>query len=158
MMFRNTLTAAAAALAIVAGTAMMAHASSQDDTIKQRQQAMKDIGAQMKIIKGYLDGSGTAEDVAASAAKINATIKTAGGLFPASTAPGASGVTVETEALPKIWEDPDGFAKAVSVLEAESAKLEEVAATDDPAAIGAQFGAMAKNGCGGCHKVYRVKK
>ncbi|WP_425406056.1 c-type cytochrome [Hwanghaeella sp.] len=158
MTFRNTLTAAATALALVAGSAVVAHASSQDDTIKQRQQAMKDIGAQMKVIKGYLGGSGTAEDVAAGAAKINMLIKSTGDLFPANTAPGASGVTVETEALPKIWEDPEGFAKAAAVLEAESAKLEEVAASDDPEAIGAQFGAMAKNGCGGCHKVYRVKK
>lgn len=158
MKLKRTLTAACTALALIGGTAMMAHASSQDDTIKQRQAAMKDIGAQMKVIKDYLGGNGTSADVAASAAKINARAKTTGGLFPPNTAPGASGVTVETEALPKIWEDPDGFAKAFSVLEAESAKLEEVAATDDPEAIGAQFGAMGKNGCGGCHKVYRVKK
>ena len=158
MSFKNTLAAGSAALLLLVGSAVVAHASSQDDTIKQRQQAMKDIGAQMKVIKDYLGGNGSAEDVAAGAAKINAAIKSAGGLFPANTAPGASGVTVETEALPTIWEDPEGFAKAVAVLEAESAKLEEVAASDDPEAIGAQFGAMAKNGCGGCHKTYRLKK
>ncbi len=158
MTFRKTLTAAGAALALLAGTALVAHAASQDDTIKQRQAAMKDIGAQMKVIKDYLGGNGTAADVAASAGKINALAKTTGGLFPPETAPGSSGVTVETEALPKIWEDTAGFAKGFSVLEGESAKLVDVAATDDPEAIGAQFGAMAKNGCGGCHKVYRVKK
>lgn len=158
MTFRMTLAAIGTALALVFGAAVVAHASSQDDTIKQRQAAMKDIGAQMKIIKNYLGGDGTSADVAASAAKINAHAKTTGGLFPPNTAPGASGVSVETEALPKIWEDPEGFAKAFSVLEAESAKLEEVAATDDPEAIGTQFGAMGKNACGGCHKVYRMKK
>lgn len=158
MTFRKTLTAVGAAVALMIGTIVVAHASSQDDTIKQRQAAMKDIGAQMKIIKGYLGGEGSAADVAAGAGKINALAKTTGGLFPPSTAPGSAGVGVETEALPKIWEDPEGFAKAFSVLEAESAKLMEVAASDDPEAIGAQFGAMAKNGCGGCHNVYRVKK
>lgn len=158
MTFRKTLTAVGAAVALVVGTAVVAHAASLDDTVKQRQEAMKEIGSQMKTIKGYLGGNGTSADVVASAGKINALSKTTGGLFPPNTAHGSDAISVETEALPKIWEDPDGFAKAFSVLEAESAKLMEVASSDDPEAIGAQFGAMGKNACGGCHKVYRMKK
>lgn len=157
MTFRKTFAATATALALVIGTVVVAQASSQDDTIKQRQQAMKDIGAQMKVIKDFLGGSGSADDVAAAAAKINALAKSTEGLFPEGTSSGASGVSVKTGALPAIWEQPDDFANAWTVLETESAKLEEVAATDDPSAIGAQFGAMGKNACGGCHKTFKEK-
>jgi len=133
-------------------------AASPDDKIKNRKSAMKEIGGQMKVIKGYLEGKGTAADVAAGATKINGLSKTTPALFVPGTARGEAGLAVETEALAKIWEDPAGFQKAWDVLIAESQKLAEVAATDDPEQIGAQFGAMAKMGCGGCHKVYRVKK
>ncbi len=40
---------------------------------------------------------------------------------------------------------------------AEAEKLMTVAAGGDKAAIAAQFGAMGKSGCGGCHKKFREK-
>ncbi len=133
-------------------------AASPDDKIKNRQAAMKQIGGQMKVIKDYLGGSGSAADVAAGAKKINDLSKTTPALFVPGTARGEAGLAVETEALAKIWEDPAGFQTAWDVMAAESQKLADIAATDDYDAIRTQFGTMAKNGCGGCHKVYRIKK
>lgn len=135
-----------------------AWSASVDDSIKQRKADMKQIGGQMKVIKDYLGGNGTNADVVAGANKINALTKTTPALFKERSALGDAGISVETESLPKIWEDPAGFEKAWAVLAAESKKLAEVAANDDPDAIAAQFGAMGKNGCGGCHKAYRKKK
>ena len=135
-----------------------ASAASADDAIKQRQAAMKQIGGQMKVIKDYLGGSGTAADVVAGATKINGLSKSTPALFVEGTALGDSGISTETEALPKIWQDTAGFQDAWAVLVRESEKLAQVAATDNRDAIAAQFGAMGKNGCGGCHKVYRKKK
>ena len=153
---RKALIIAAALLTSVGATS--AWAASADDAIKKRQAAMKQIGGQMKVIKDFLGGSGTAADVAAGAAKINGLTKTTPALFTTGTARGDNGLTVETEALGQIWEDPAGFEKAWAVLAEESQKLVEIAATDNRDAIAAQFGAMGKNGCGGCHKTYRLKK
>ena len=153
---RKTLAIGAVLMLSIGASA--AWAASVDDSIKKRKAAMKEIGGQMKVIKNYLGGDGSAADVAAGAAKINGLTKTTPAHFVAGSALGESGVSVETEALQKIWEDPAGFDKAWGVLATESQKLAEIAATDDRDAIAAQFGAMGKNGCGGCHKVYRKKK
>ena len=40
----------------------------------------------------------------------------------------------------------------------EAKALAEVAKTNDPAAMGKQFGKMAKLGCGGCHRPFRGPK
>jgi cytochrome c556 len=61
-----------------------------------------------------------------------------------------------TEALPKIWEDAAGFAKAVDEYKAVAA----AAAASNPAdvaALGAQLDAIGKS-CNSCHEVYRLKK
>jgi cytochrome c556 len=70
-------------------------------------------------------------------------------LFPEGSGEG-------TEALPKIWEDKEGFAKAAEEFKAAAA----AAAASNPADVGAlneQLGAIGKS-CGGCHEVYRLKK
>ncbi len=47
--------------------------------------------------------------------------------------------------------------KASRGLEAESKALAAAADGGDKAAIAAAFQSMGKNGCGSCHKPYRVK-
>ena len=153
---RKVLMLAGICVACVSGGA--AWAASGDDAVKKRQAAMKQIGGQMKVIKDYLGGNGTAADVVQGATTINGLSKSTPALFVDGTARGDTGLSVETEALASIWQDAGGFENAWKVLTTESEKLAQVAATENRDAIAAQFGTMAKNGCGGCHKSYRLKK
>ncbi|WP_052760976.1 c-type cytochrome [Sedimenticola thiotaurini] len=63
----------------------------------------------------------------------------------------------DSEAKPEIWENWDEFEAKIQSLRDEAAKLQEVAATGDEAAIKAQFGETGKV-CGSCHKQFRSKK
>ncbi len=63
----------------------------------------------------------------------------------------------DSEAKPEIWENWDEFEAKIQSLRDEAAKLQEVAATGDEAAIKAQFGKTGKV-CGSCHKQFRSKK
>ena len=53
------------------------------------------------------------------------------------------------------WTDFEGHAKTMGEL---AAKLETAAASGDQAATLAAFAALGKNGCGGCHEMFRKKK
>ncbi len=120
-----------AVTAMVSGTVGPVLAAGGEDTIKMRVQHMKaGIAKPFGVAKAFVTkGTGTAADVAKM-----------------------------TRALPKIWEDWAGFEASAKVLADEAAKLATVAATGDAAAIKAQFAMVGKNGCGGCHKVYRGDK
>lgn len=60
----------------------------------------------------------------------------------------------KTEARPEIWSKPDAWKTAISDHKAATAKLKQVATTDDMAAIKAQFGATQQT-CKACHKSFR---
>ena len=65
--------------------------------------------------------------------------------------------TGPTDAKPGIWEDSDGFNKAVEKLQRESERFAEISRQGSIKEI---FGQMKKVGgaCKGCHKEYRKKK
>ena len=148
---------AALAAGFSAGTAAVA--AEGKAVIEKRVKFMKtDILQNFKAIKTFVKGGdGTAAGVAESARKISAAATKIPGLFPKGTARGDYDARL-TRALPKIWEDWKGFEAAAARLAAESAKLAKVAANGDVFDIGGQFGAMAKKGCGGCHKPFRGAK
>lgn len=155
-MFRNLGLAGAllSAVLIAAPTAGMADV---EDTVKKRQASMKDLGRSMKTIKEYLGGSGSAADVQAAAMEMAAIAPTLADLFPEGSS--MDEVSTESEALPSIWEDWDGFTKLFGTLETESQKLADLAASgagNDQ--IAAQFGATGKGACGACHKDFRKDK
>jgi cytochrome c556 len=63
----------------------------------------------------------------------------------------------KTEAKMAIWEKPEDFKKVLMSFVAEADKLAEVAKGGDKGAIGAQLGALGKNGCKACHDGFREK-
>lgn len=67
------------------------------------------------------------------------------------------GSVSDSEAKPEIWENWDQFLGKIESLREEAAKLQQVAATGDEAAMKAQFGKTGKV-CGSCHKQFRSKK
>jgi cytochrome c556 len=99
------------------------------------------------IVKGEIDRP---QDLAAHATALAELGKTFGSLFPAGTGPDK----VKSESRPEVWSQPEKFAEAAKVFETESAKLAEVAKTNDLAAFKAQFGKVGE-ACGGCHDSFR---
>ena len=63
-------------------------------------------------------------------------------------------VSDDSSAMSEIWLDWDDFAAKYQDLKEQSAKLAEVAAGDDKAAVAAQFDATRKT-CKACHKQYK---
>jgi cytochrome c556 len=152
-----------AVAAVVAGGVLLSSeainaAMSAKEAIEARKQAMKDMSADNKAIKAFLtDGKGTTATVGDKASEIAATAKQIVALFPKGSGRGDFS-DKETRALPKIWSDWTGYENAATVMVVEAGKLAEIAKTGDKGMIAEQFAKMGKEGCGGCHKVYRGAK
>jgi cytochrome c556 len=123
--------------------------------IKERRDAMKRQGDDMKAVQDYVKGEG---DQATAVAKINDLLAINGKivtLFPPGTSmtdfPGKTG------AKPAIWTEWDKFKALPDGLKTEEEKLLTAVKSGDKTAIGAQLSATGKNGCGSCHTPYREK-
>jgi len=119
-----------------------------------RKQVLSSLGKHMKALSFFVKGKlePRTEDLVAHAQALQATSTVVGQLFPAGTGPD---VIPDTEALPEIWEDPDGFAQRAQALVDASAALAEVAPQGDLAAFTDAYKQVGAS-CGGCHDHYRL--
>jgi len=127
-------------------------ADDADDMIKFRQTVMKGIGAHINNIAAVAKGKITfTGNLISDAQGIVNGLETANALFPSGTDGG------KTNALAALWEDREGFDKALGESK-ERAKqlLGVVRSSTDIGEIGQALGALGKS-CGGCHKPYRKK-
>lgn len=142
------LVLALSALAL-AGTAAFA------DPIAERQAIMKANGKALKSIAGIAKGAEPFDaDVVMAALKTlndDAQKIDVAKLFPEGTETGG-----DTTASPKIWEDMEGFQKAVEKFRTDTAAA-VAAAPADLDAFKAEFGKVSQN-CGSCHETFRIKK
>ena len=114
---------------------------------------MKSMGAHMGALKAILtDQTQLIDQVALHAHAIGESSKLSMSMFPEGS------MDPPTEALPKIWEDPAGFEAAANKLVELATALAETSKGGDAQATLAAFGAMGKQGCGGCHGEFRKKK
>ena len=125
--------------------------------ITKRRDAMQDLGGSMKKIASYVKrNEGGPADVITAAMRIEAIAKTIPGLFPPET--GMETYPDVTGAKPEVYSDSTGF-KAVS-LKMASLAMDLAKAAGSGASksdLGAKFGMIGKQGCGGCHRTYRKK-
>lgn len=128
-----------------------AQALDPGDTIYTRKAIMWSMGAHMGGIKAGLAAK-NGKLIAGHARAIAALTPAFEKLFPKGTETG------KTRAKAEIWQQMDKFKAAGKVLQTEASALATVALTGDMAKTGAQFGKMAKMGCGGCHKPFRAEK
>ena len=63
-----------------------------------------------------------------------------------------------SKATAAVWNDPNGLQQAAQRAEDLAKRLADAARSGDRQATLAAFGAMGKNGCGGCHETYRQKQ
>ena len=115
------------------------------DAIVKRQELMKEIGGTLRSAGGL---SGDAR--VAAAQKLVDDFAMVGELFPEDSQTGAN-----TEALPAIWTDQDGFMAAYAAAVTASANVLAAAQGSDDAAWGAALKQMGGT-CGGCHTKYRA--
>ena len=137
-------------------SAIQIAALSPADAIAERQKLMKGQGGHAKAINDYLEsGSGTAADVAAHAAALKESAAKIVDLFPPGTS--IDDNVAKTAAKKEIWVSFDEFKAAAAKLGDLAGTLEAAAGTGDNQKIAAAFGAMGKEGCGGCHTKFRQK-
>ncbi len=156
--FTRKLTLALVVSSFAIAPFAVSNAAGVDDTIKARQAKMKELGGHMKYLKGLLGGSGTLEEAKGHALAMQEIAKNIPSWFPEGSGKDDAGVGVKTTALATIWSDMAGFKKISATMAEDTGKLAELIEGGDKSAIGAQYGAMAKASCGGCHQTYREKK
>ena len=131
-------------------------ALSPADIIAERRKLMKGQGAAAKVIDDFVEGgTGTAADVAKAAASIKESSAKIPDLFPAGTS--IDDNVAETHAKKEIWANFDDFKAHAAKLHDLATALEAAAQTGDKDQISTAFATMGKDGCGGCHTLYREK-
>jgi len=141
------------ALAAVAAVVSIAGATATGTTaIKERHEAMEDIGQAMKALAAIAkkEAPFDAGVVKASAETIANLLEKAADLFPDGSDKG----DVETWAKAEIWTDRENFNKDLQSAHAAAVEMQSVT---DEAAFGAALGAVG-NGCKTCHDKYRRPK
>ena len=159
-MKRTTLAMLIAGIALAAGY-LASHCSPAawaDDiqaAVDARRALMKQMGGELKAIADALDAKSTdaasmqkhAEAIEADAAKIPT-------LFP--TGSSAADLPGKTHAKPEIWQNFDGFKAIAAALGTNAGRLADAAKSGDMTAVSAQLDLTARNGCGACHKQFRL--
>lgn len=137
----------------VAAAAMLFSGIAHADVIADRKAEMKNngknIGMLAKMAKGEVPFD--AAEVIKALESMKSTTANFVELFPAGSETGG-----ETEASPKIWEDPAGFKAALAKFHADI-DAAVAAAPQDAAALGPVLGSVGGN-CKACHDSYRVMK
>lgn len=146
-----------AVVAAHAATTVQMAATTPAEAIKERQALMKEQGRHAKAISEFVEsGTGTAADVATHAAALKEHAGRIPALFPAGS--GVDDGVAETEAKQEIWNDFAAFEAAAAKLSDLAGAVEVAATTGDKQQITDAFAAMGREGCGGCHQTFRVKK
>ncbi|UEM01175.1 cytochrome c [Skermanella rosea] len=150
---RKSSIAAVAAIvgALLVGTAILsAGVQAADDPVKVRKEGFDGNKKAMGAIKKILEDGADLGGAAAPAQSLASFAKQVPGLFPAGSDKG------DTKAKPAIWTSPADFTAKAQAFETESAKLVQVIASGEKAAVQKQFGAVGGT-CKACHDAYRAE-
>jgi len=139
-------------LILAISTFAFAVSAAYADPIADRKAIMKErgglIGALAKMAKGETEFDAAAVKKALEGLKANEAKVDIDALFPAGSDKG------DTKAAPKIWEDMNGF-KEANKKYSDAVDAAVAAPATDKAALGQQIETLG-NGCGGCHKTYKL--
>lgn len=153
----RTFGIAVSALALGIGTALIsvgpALAGDGGDAIVERKALMRLQGSAAGAIKAAIDSKDAARMklVEGSARALAFSSRAIPTMFPK----GSDAKAGETKALDKIWSDAAGFKKSADTMGALATALADALKEGDAAKAMAAFGALGKDGCGGCHGGYR---
>ena len=145
----NVKTFLATAAIASATLGAVAYAESDNPTIQARQQAMKTIGQNFKIVGDT--AKGTMEFDAAALQAALTTISETAATVPAPFEEEV--VDPESDASDKIWANWDDFVTKAGALEAAAADAAGMVSGPDD--LGAVMGSVG-GACGACHKAYKL--
>ncbi|WP_158045081.1 c-type cytochrome [Skermanella pratensis] len=143
-----------AAVAVIAGALLVGAGilstgvQAADDPVKVRKEGFDGNKKAMGAIKKILEDGADLGGAATPAQSLASFAKQVPGLFPAGSDKG------DTKAKPVIWTSFPDFAAKAQAFETETAKLVQVVASGDKAAVQKQFGAVGGT-CKTCHDTYR---
>jgi len=142
--------AAVAALLAPVGSSF---AGEGGDAITERRALMRLQGAAAAAIKAAIDSKDAArlKLVEGSARALTFSSRAIPTMFPK----GSDAKAGETKALDIIWTESAGFKAAAENMGKLAATLADALKSGDAAASLAAFGALGKDGCGGCHGKYQ---
>lgn len=129
-------------------------ASSNEGTIKYRQQVMSAVGADMAAISDIMKyGLPFPTHVVVHAQAISRHADLAAAAFERPVTAGP------TDAKPEIWERPDEFLKKLKAMKARADELADIASNSEStqADIGGRVKALG-DACGNCHESFRKPK
>lgn len=134
----------------------LASAQAADEKIMQERQAlMKQQGADMGAVKGYLEDKNDLAKATAAATDLSGTMKKIPDVFPPNTAGASPDGKYETK--PEVWSDSKGFLERRDIAAKKVEALQVALKGGDKAAIQTAFGDLGKEGCGGCHQKFRAE-
>jgi cytochrome c556 len=144
----NIRLAGLAALAFcVAGVAM---ARAELDVIALRKAEMSLQSSTIGAVNLAVKAGAEIKSFAGAGSALSLSAKEIPALFPPGSDKG------DTKALPAIWSDSAGFAKAAAALGTAADKLTAAAKADDKTAFAEAIKEVG-GACGACHKDYRAK-
>ena len=144
------------AAALLAAAGFAGTASAEDAKVMQDRQAlMKQQGADMGGVKGYLDDKNDLAKATEAATDLPKTMAKLPDLFPPNTAGPNPDGKYETKA--EVWTDWNGFLAARDTAAKKADALLVAVKGGDKAAIQTAFAELGKEGCGGCHQKFRAE-
>ena len=145
--------ALAAALLSCLGYTLVQAASPQAAQIKPRQDKLRDMGGALKAITDELKKPKVDWDnvIIPNTQTIKDRSAYLLNWFPKGSGPESG---VKTYALPALWQKGDDFTKLGKAMQAETAKLKQVAATKNAGALKDEAFTLGK-ACKACHDNYR---
>lgn len=138
----------AVAVPVAAGEQAPAKDGAAATTIAGRQSAFLMSAALFGSIKAAVERGDPVKTQGFPARALARWAKTVPAMFPAGS------TSATSEALPTIWSDSAGFARAAADYAAATDRLAALAKAEDQAGFAAQVAVVGKS-CGGCHDSYR---
>jgi cytochrome c556 len=151
---KKSLVAAAVAVTLGSLAGFAAAQVKPEIMVKQRQSAMTLIGKYWGPIAGM--ASGKVSPYNADVISRNATYLENLAQMPWDGFHDSTKDEKNTKALPEVWSQKAKFDELAQRLQAETAKLGEVARKKDEAGVKQQYAAVGKV-CGACHEGFRAK-
>jgi len=135
------------------GTEDLRAAPGDSALIKSRQDKLRDMGGALKAIEDELKKRNPDWEnaIVPNAQTIQSRSTYLLTWFPKGSGPESG---LKTYALPVIWQKPDDFTRIGKAAQAETTKLNQVAASKDEAALKVQVLTVGK-ACKACHDSYR---
>jgi cytochrome c556 len=136
-----------ATLILLSGLANLAWADDAAE-FKYRQGVMRAVGGHMVAISTILRQGVHKQDLVAHTRAMSTLAGLATGVFPEGSN------VARSEALPKIWEQPDEFKQAMDRFVKAADQAAAAAQSDDPAAMGLAMRSLGGS-CKNCHDNFR---